>query len=143
MRRTQDAFSASRGILKGTFSTREFLEFRRQERLHEEAGATNMTSARQPLTVKTCVQTCTWVPSQWEGVTTDGRPVYARYRYGYLSVRVGRPGQTVDEAITSGRPIVGRAIGDALDGCMTYHDLKRHTRGAVQWPRKRPRERTL
>ena len=95
------------------------------------------------LIIKTCEQTCKWVPSQWEGFTTDGRPVYARYRHGHLSVRVGRVGQTIDDAIRSGREIVGLAIGDDPDGFMTYTDLRRHTQGVIEWPRKKPRERSL
>jgi AbrB family looped-hinge helix DNA binding protein len=31
-----DAFSASRGLLKGKFSTKEFLKFRREERARED-----------------------------------------------------------------------------------------------------------
>jgi len=37
--------------------------------------------------------------------------------------------------------IVGRVIGDDLDGFMTYQELRRHTKGAITWPRKKPRER--
>ena len=70
-------------------------------------------------------------------------PIYARYRHGYLSVRVGRVGQTIEQAVRSGREIVGLAIGDGLDGFMTYQDLRRHTRGIIAWPRKKPRERSL
>ena len=73
----------------------------------------------------------------------DRRPVYVRYRHGYLSVRVGRVGRTIEDAVRSGREIVGLIIGDDLDGFMTYQDLQRHTRGVMTWPRKQPRERTL
>lgn len=93
--------------------------------------------------VKTCEQTCPWVPSQWEGVTTDGRPIYARYRHGYLSVRVGRIGRTIDDAVRSGQEVIGRPVGDDLDGFMTYAELRRYTKGVIEWPRKKPRERSL
>lgn len=33
--------------------------------------------------------TCGGCPTSWEGVTDDGREVYARYRWGYLRVTVG------------------------------------------------------
>jgi len=98
---------------------------------------------RRPLVVKTCEQTCEWVPSQWEGSTTDGRPIYARYRHGYLSVRAGAVGQTIEDAVRSGQEIVGRAIGDAAEGFMTYEDLRRHTQGLIRWPRKKPRRRSV
>jgi len=98
---------------------------------------------KRPLVVNTCEQTCEWVPSQWEGSTTDGRPIYARYRHGYVSVRAGQVGQTIEDAVRSGQEIVGRAIGGALEGVMTYEDLRRHTRGSIQWPLKKPRKRSL
>ena len=141
-KKKRDAFAASRGLLKGKYSTKEFLKFRRQERARE-LKKLKMTPAQHPLTVKTCEQTCKWCPSQWEGSTVDGRPIYARYRHGYLSVLVGRVGQPIDDAIRSDREIVGLAIGDDLDGFMTYQDLKRYTRGVVTWPRRAPPERPL
>jgi len=33
-------------------------------------------------------QTSPACPVQWEGRTSDDRPVYVRYRFGYLSVRL-------------------------------------------------------
>jgi hypothetical protein len=96
-----------------------------------------------PLGVKTCVMTCEWYPSQREGVTTGRRPIYVRYRHGYLSVRIGQVGQTIDDAIRSGREIVGCAVGDNLDGAMAYEELRRHTRGIVVWPKKKPPKRPL
>jgi len=135
---SRDAFAASRGLLKGKFSTEEFLKLLRQERVREVKKLESLsrswrTRRRRPVIVKACEQTCRWVPSQWEGVTTDHRPIYARYRHGYLSVRVGRVGRTIDDAIRSGREVVGLAIGDDLDGCMTYAELRRHTRGVIMW----------
>ena len=127
---SSDAFSASRGLLKGKLSTTEFLKSRRQERARE-------TKAVRPIIVRTCEQTCKWVPSQWEGVTTDDRPIYVRYRHGYLSVRVGRVGRPIEDAIRSDQEVVGFAIGDELDGFITYQGLRRHTKGVITWPRKR------
>src|SRR3989338_8330316 len=98
---------------------------------------------KRAVVVKACEQTCEWVPSQWEGSTTDGRPIYARYRHGYLSIRVGRVGQRIQQAVRSGREIVGLTIGDDLDGVMTYAELRRHTQGLVAWPKKPPRRRSL
>lgn len=98
---------------------------------------------KRPLVVEACEQTCEWVPSQWEGSTPDGRPIYVRYRHGYLSVRAGQVGQTIEDAVRSGQEVVGRAIGDAFEGVMTYEDLRRYTRGLVTWPRKKPRRRSV
>jgi hypothetical protein len=33
-------------------------------------------------------ETCGGCPSQWEGKTEGGQPVYIRYRYGWLSAEV-------------------------------------------------------
>ncbi len=42
------------------------------------------------ITVKSIELTCHSHPAQWEGRTDDGRPIYVRYRWSYLSVmRVG------------------------------------------------------
>ena len=61
--------------------------------------------------------TCHACPSQWEFVTDGERPVYVRYRWGWLSVRVGRkPG---DNAVT-GVPIIGEQLGDSLDGVLEW-----------------------
>lgn len=98
---------------------------------------------RKPIKVKTVQQTCEFVPSQWEGHTEDGRPIYARYRHGYLAVSIGNIGGTIDDAIKSGKRVVGRAIGHPLDGVMAYKDLKRYTQGTIHWPKKQIRKSLL
>jgi hypothetical protein len=87
-----------------------------------------------PIRVKTIEQTCRWVPSQWEGYTKDGRPIYVRYRWGRLSIRLGRIGGTIEDAVASKKELIGCPIGSSLDGVMTYQELKRHTRGMIRWP---------
>ena len=49
-------------------------------------------------TIIDLVQTCLSAPSQWEGVLSDGRWLYVRYRHGDLSMGVGA---TLDEALAS------------------------------------------
>lgn len=68
----------------------------------------------------------------------DGRPIYARYRHGHLSVRVGKRGTSIGDAVTKGQPIVEAVIGDDLDGVLSYAGLKRHTRGLILWPPRAP-----
>ena len=87
-----------------------------------------------PITVRVVQQTCRWCPSQWEGITVDSRPIYARYRHGYLSVAIGRRGSSIDDAVTKGKRIIGEVIGDDLDGVLSYAALKRHTQGLIVWP---------
>ena len=87
-----------------------------------------------PITVKKAVRTCRWCPSLWEGMTVDGRPIYARYRHGCLSVRVGKQGGSMDDAVRSGKLLLKEVVGDDLDGFMTYADLKHHTKKLILWP---------
>lgn len=42
----------------------------------------------QPIVVESITMTCGACPTQWEGHTNDGKSVYVRYRWGYLSVDV-------------------------------------------------------
>lgn len=101
-----------------------------------------MTTTRDKLVrVKTVYQTCDWCPAQWEGRTDDGRPVYARFRHGWLSVRVGKIGGTIAQAVRSDRLVVDRrGIGHPYDGFMTYSELKRHTKGVIEWPKRQKRK---
>ncbi len=99
------------------------------------SARTTRKQVTRPILVKTVAQTCNWCPSQWEGRTVDRRPIYARYRYGCLCVHVGRIGGTIRNVIKSGKELVRESIGDRWDGVMTYAELKRHTRGVIEWPK--------
>lgn len=68
------------------------------------------------------VQTCKFCPSQWEFVTDDNRPVYVRYRWGYLSVRIGQPDENIQNAV-GGTEIYGERIGDSFDGYITWDKI--------------------
>lgn len=63
------------------------------------------------LTIADLRRTTTMSPSQWEGTLTDGRPLYIRYRWGQLSIRIGRQGQSADEA-AGGRVWLEGAVGE-------------------------------
>lgn len=76
-------------------------------------------------------QTCGACPSQWEGRTDDGKWVYVRYRFGWLSVRVGE-GEDVRSAV-NGDEVFGKACGGELDGWMGLADLILHT-PEIEWP---------
>lgn len=63
------------------------------------------------------VQTCGACPSQWEALTDDGRGVYVRYRWGYLSICVSnQPGEHGLE----GREVYSVKMGDNLDGLIDW-----------------------
>jgi hypothetical protein len=76
-------------------------------------------------------QTCSFCPSQWEGQTNDGQVVYVRYRWGFLSIRVGN---TLDDAVCRGQEIFEDSVGDGMDGFLTYDELRNLTVGKIIWP---------
>lgn len=69
-------------------------------------------------------QTCMACPSQWEFYTFDNRPVYVRYRWGFLSVSVGKQHGTFTDAIMNGTTIIGKEIGNSLDGFIEWEQVK-------------------
>jgi hypothetical protein len=78
-------------------------------------------------------KTCIACPSQWEGTLEDGRAIYARYRYGELSIGVGND---VDEAVRNGmsdQALYTDHIGDGLDGFMDLQELKVHLHGLLEF----------
>lgn len=75
------------------------------------------------LQIKECVMTCEACPSQWEIKLTNGHMMYARYRWGHLSVSISdKPTDNIMEAVR-GENILGVNIGGGFDGCMTTNEL--------------------
>lgn len=73
-------------------------------------------------------------PSQWEGVLEDGRVIYARYRWGELSVGVG---DGIDEAVRNGMSddaLYADPVSGGLDGYMDFGELKAHLHGLLEFP---------
>jgi hypothetical protein len=73
-------------------------------------------------------------PSQWEGILEDGRAVYARYRWGELSVGVG---EGVNEAVRNGvsdQALYADPVGGGLDGYMDFEELMAHLHGLLEFP---------
>jgi hypothetical protein len=69
------------------------------------------------------VSTCMACPSQWDAWTDDGKYVYIRYRWGYLSVSYD----------VMGEPILEKIVGDEYDGVMSFEELVEHTKGVIEW----------
>lgn len=72
-------------------------------------------------TVDSFEQTCDSHPSQWSGLTTDGREIYIRYRWGGLSVDV------------AGHRILFIAYGDHYDGKLSTAAMKDLTSAILDW----------
>jgi len=79
-----------------------------------------MATPNKPLTVIVAriVNTCPAAPSQWEGVTSDNRRVYIRYRHGSLRIGIG---QTQDDAVADNTAYTAH-LGDEYG--MTYAELR-------------------
>jgi len=69
-------------------------------------------------------QTCGACPSQWEFYTFDNRPVYVRYRWGFLSVSIGEPNKDVMDAV-NGVDIITRELGNSSDGFIEWERVKK------------------
>jgi hypothetical protein len=67
-------------------------------------------------------QTCAVAPSQWDGRLTDTRPIYIRYRWGYLSVAIGEPGASVESAVDASEWF-GEQIRDSLDSKISIEEV--------------------
>jgi hypothetical protein len=53
-----------------------------------------------PLVVIRITKTCQAAPTQWEGILSDGRVFYVRYRHGRLSLGIGID---LDDAVHASR----------------------------------------
>jgi len=78
-------------------------------------------------------KTCDALPAQWEGTDAEGRPVYVRFRWGFLWVGVGEKGKDIDSAVC-GQEVFGKQIGKNLGGVMSYDELKAATKEIIQFP---------
>ena len=90
-------------------------------------------------------QTCQACPAQWEGwayynrddardeISTRRKPVYIRYRWGYLSICIGSEGGTISSAV-DGEEVLGKVIDQGgLDGHMTTEELKKYCAEEVKF----------
>ena len=93
----------------------------------QEAGQKERLDGK--IKVVSLVKTCRACPSQWEGKTDTGLCVYARYRWGWLTVRTGK---TPNDAV--GGCVIHRAkAGDDLDGYMATEELTEATKDEIEW----------
>lgn len=76
--------------------------------------------------VKSCKQTCSACPSQWDIYTEDGEYIYARYRWGRLTV-------TLNPWQDGSKVLYCEDIGDDLDGILDTIELVGHTKSILDW----------
>lgn len=70
--------------------------------------------------------TCSACPSQWDIHTTDGQYIYARYRWGWLTV-------TLDPWSENSKELYAEQMGDEYDGVMSTIQLKELTKEILEW----------
>ena len=85
--------------------------------------------------VKNIKNTCGACPSQWEGNLDDGRMIYIRYRWGYLSIRVSNnPSNDVYDAV-DGEEVFGKQVDEGgWAGVISYEAVKQLTKGIIEFP---------
>ena len=70
------------------------------------------------------IMTCSCCPSQWEGETENNEIIYARYRFGNLTIQMSKQKGGLDEAVNS-KPVFQLKIGNELDGVMSGDELRK------------------
>lgn len=71
------------------------------------------------------IKTCPACPAQWEGTTSDGRMIYIRYRWSFLSVRISEKETTDIMKAVDGEEIFGyQNEKSGFDGFLKYKELK-------------------
>jgi len=66
------------------------------------------------------------IPTQFEGWSVDGRPIYIRYRGGWLSVSIGEVGDPL-HALPGASDAYGERVGHEWAGQITLHRVCRLT----------------
>ena len=73
--------------------------------------------------IKNLIQTSDVCPSQWEFRTEDDRPVYVHYRFGCLSVYVGKEGNDTVWGELDSPPVYEKQIGERFDGRISWKSV--------------------
>lgn len=84
--------------------------------------------------VTSITKTCEGCPAQWDGITDDNRKAYFRYRWGRLTVELGKKDDMEEFAAVFGELVFEQFSGDDLDGVMDYKTLKELTKGVLELP---------
>lgn len=72
--------------------------------------------------IKVLEMTCNACPTQWEGITEDGKKVYIRYRWSKLKLYID------DEMI------VNISTGDGMDGVMLDSEMENLLTNYIDFP---------
>ncbi len=70
--------------------------------------------------------TCGACPTQYEGKLENGKMIYIRYRWGYISIRISKDETNDIHDAVWGEEIYGENIGNGLDGYMSQSEIVDH-----------------
>ncbi len=73
-------------------------------------------------------------PNTFSGITTEGDTIFARYRWGHLSIRFQAAGIDDDSDGSTGISIFETDHGESFTGFLDYDELRSLTREIIQWP---------
>lgn len=79
-------------------------------------------------------KTCIACPAQWEGTLNDGRALYARFRWGRLTVGLGENADKAIDNSMSEEALFCEQVGYDLDGFMTFEELRANLLGLLDFP---------
>lgn len=75
--------------------------------------------------VDRCIMTCSACPSQWDIYTDKDEYIYARYRWGVLTLTL--------YPMRHGTELYRERIGDEFDGVMGTAELMKLTASVLDW----------
>lgn len=73
-------------------------------------------------------------PNIFAGTTADGGTIYARYRWGHLSIRIQPAGVDDGTDGAAGTSIFEIDYGGQYDGHIDYQAIRNLTRSLIEWP---------
>ena len=72
-------------------------------------------------------------PFQVDALTDDDRLIYGRYRWGRLTVQIGKVGDFSEFAAVDGEKIFSQYIGIQYSGTMTLEEFIDHTKETLDF----------
>ena len=83
--------------------------------------------------IRSIVRTCCGCPAQWDAVTTDDIPVYIRYRWSRLSVRLGDKDGPMKSAVMGEEIFSKEMDSTGLSGVMSFDELCEITKDIIEF----------
>lgn len=121
------------GQLSGRNDGAYILSQKKFEEISEALAEINRPVEGVMIKVTSLTQTCYSCPSQWNGMTADNRQLYFRYRWGWLTVTIGAPGDMDEFAAVTGDEVYSKHLGDEFDGTLSEADMMEATKDILDY----------